>query len=276
VRRVYHLVVLAALAASTACSSPDSRVVALTSTTARAGVPSPTTRPLETLVDEFFGSTSTSAPTVAARPDGCRDQPIKGKVSDEKIVDVDGDGLVDRVRTVAETPPIEVTPLVLQIAFGDGRFSAPAAVQSQQIHAVVDLDGDGRGEVFVAHSGATAHHGQVHRLVDCRLAVVHTESGEPFEYLYYASGNSCAPACYAGVECDLLDGSVEVVEFLARPPRAIGTVSSPPLTDDLTFVWQIERWSLRDGVMALVESQEGTARHADLPVPKRDGVECAV
>jgi hypothetical protein len=66
-----------------------------------------------------------------------------------------------------------------------------------------------------------------------------------------------------------------VVSNAQRASGEPGSSNVPPLTDDLVFAWTLERYQLRDGVMVSVDSRQGTARHADLPVPKRQGFNCA-
>jgi hypothetical protein len=55
---------------------------------------------------------------------------------------------------------------------------------------------------------------------------------------------------------------------------ALTVVGLMTLLDELAYEWQTERWQLRGGVMVFVQCDAGTARHADLPVPKHQGDDC--
>jgi hypothetical protein len=194
---------------------------------------------------------------------------------DERLGDVDGDGRDDLIRSHQETPPLAPHyDAVLQVVFADGRFSAPAVIGTPKLLADLDLDGDGRSEILVADMGNTAQAGGVFRLRDCALARVARENGENFIFTFWATGLGCAPACYPSVECQRSGAAIDLVATHAGwQPPTLGALPPPP-SDDLLYWWQFERWRMRDGVMVRIESREGTARHADLPVPRRQGVHC--
>jgi hypothetical protein len=162
----------------------------------------------------------------------------------------------------------------LQVTFDDDRYSEPTSVETTDLLGSADLDGDGGHEIFVANVGNTARGGGIVQVQGCALRRVRDESGEPFFYVYWGTGRGCAPACYPYVECDRRGAGFDLVASWASRDDDLGG-ALPPLSDDLRYAWQVERWRLRDGVMVRVHFEQGIARHADLPVPKSQGFRCA-
>jgi hypothetical protein len=182
------------------------------------------------------------------------------------------------VRTYRNPSPTQGgSPLesLLQVTFDDGRNSRAAWVTSPDILGAVDLDGDKRAEIFVANVGNTGRGGSIWQFDGCALDLVLTESGEPFVYVFWATGFGCGPACYPSVWCDDRGSGIELVASNAsRMPDTIGG-AMPPLTDDLLYAWNIDRFRLHNGVAEPVSHKEGTVRHADLPVPRTQGFNCS-
>lgn len=266
---VVVLIVIAGCSGRAPRASPPSTVAAATDAAATAS-----TRPLEIAVAEFYGAMPTTTNVVPVRADGCRDQPMNGPIVDERAADVDGDGRADSVRIVAERPPLEVAPLVLQIQFADGRFSGPLEVRATTVLGAADLDGDRKSEVLVAEGGSTARLGAIVQVAGCAVRRVRAQTGEPFEYTYSAGGSSCVPACYVTVECQRLSAAIDLVLSWGARVSVPGAQIPPPLSDDLVYHWQIERRQLHDGFMVRVSFEEGSARHVDLLVPKQQGFRC--
>ena len=164
----------------------------------------------------------------------------------------------------------------MQIAFDDGRFSEPAVVETPDLLAAADLDRDGHLEVFVANEGNTARAGGIMQLQGCSLRRVVDGTGQPFLYVYYGTGLGCAPACYPSVECQGSSAGLELVVTGAERANIDTVVPTvPPLTDDLLYAWRRERFRLQGSAMTSISREQGTARHAELPVPKRQGFNCA-
>lgn len=212
--------------------------------------------------------------TAKPRPDGCRDQPVPDKATQEMSADVDGNGRVDRIRTHLHPSQYRLGESWLQIAFDDGRFSEPAVLETADLLGAADLDRDGDLEVFVANEGNTARGGGIMQLQGCSLRRVVDGDGQPFSYLYYGTGFVCAPACYPSVECQRGNGIELVVTGAERANIDPLVTTVPPLTDDLLYAWRRERFRLQGSAMASISREQGTVRHADLPVPKRQGFNC--
>lgn len=252
-------------------------------TTSRSTSVSPTAIPASTApisAPTAIGVTSllaTSASSVPVGSVGCATAVVADRPTQEIEADVDGNGRADRVRTFrsSPSPPQGVSPLesLLQVTFDDGRNSQAASLTSPDILGAVDLDGDKRAELFVANVGNTGRGGSIWRLDGCALDVVRTELGEPFVYVFWGTGRGCAPTCYPSVHCDDLGSEIELVLSNASRANATGDVV-PPLTDDLPYAWNIDRFRLHNGRAELVSHNEGTARHANLPVAKTQGFHC--
>ncbi len=156
------------------------------------------------------GSTSTVPPsTTAEAPEPVCAEPLEGNVPAETAVraDLDGDGVADQL-LVTDTADDRYLQAVLS---GDGRTTEPLIVTGftwwpHDIQDAADLDRDGADELFVSIGGNTALSGVIVQLDGCGLRTLEgTESyneGEPFWYLYFAGGNSCAPSgCFVSVTC---------------------------------------------------------------------------
>jgi hypothetical protein len=239
---------------STASSAtPTSRTTA--TTTIPAIVPSPAT----------------------VRADGCRAQPVADSMTQEVVADVDGNGRPDHIRTYLQPSQYRLGESWLQVSFDDGRHTEAVAVETPDLLAALDLDRDGRLEIFVSNEGNTARGGGIMQLQGCALRRVVDGSGQPFVYVYYATGRSCAPACYPNVECRLSDtGFVLVVSNAQRANIDPLVPNIPPLTDDLPYTWRRDLFRLEGGGMTSIAREQGTTRHADLPIPKRQGFNCTV
>jgi hypothetical protein len=244
------------------------------------GEPSSTSAPSTSSVTSTTGRTdtgTTGAVTTSTRTDGCRGESVSDPLVQEIVADVNGNSSTDRIQTHRgpPKPALVLGESVVQVAFDDGLYSAPALVETTDLLGAADLDGDGRAEIFVANEGNTARAGGVLRVQGCAVSRV-LHAGQPFSYLYFGTGLGCAPACYPNVDCLRINAGIElVVSNAQRASGEPGSSNVPPLTDDLVFAWTLERYQLRDGVMVSVDSRQGTARHADLPVPKRQGFNCA-
>jgi hypothetical protein len=198
-------------------------------------------------------------------------------MAQEVIADVDGNGRADHIRTYLHPSQFRWSESWLQIAFDDGRYTEPVAVETPDLLAALHLDRDGRLEIFVANEGNTARGGGIMQLQGCTLRRVVDGSGQPFVYVYYATGRSCAPACYPSVECQLSDtGLVLVVSNAERANVDPLVPNIPPLTDDLLYTWRSDLFRLEGGGMISIAREQGTIRHADLAIPKRQGFNCAV
>jgi hypothetical protein len=221
---------------------------------------------------------TTLSVTTSTRTDGCRAESVPDPLVREVVADVNANARADRIRTHRGPlkPSVPLGETMLQVAFDDGLYSAPTVVETPDLLGAVDIDGDGRAEIFVANDGNTARAGGIIRVQGCSLGRV-LRAGQPFSYLYSASGLACAPACYPNVECPRgSTGTEMVVSNAQRANVEPGSTNVPALTDDLLYEWVSERLRLQDGVMVSVSDQRGTARHADLPVPKRQGFNCSV
>lgn len=191
--------------------------------------------------------------------------------------DFDGDGIADKALAFRKPFDARVptrSNAVLQTSFGDGGLSDALDIETADMFAAVDLDGDGTDELLISLSGNTAHPGGIVAVDACAPRFVNDANKQRrFVYVKGAGGPGCAPACYPSVECRSIGRGHELVVYEADQQGSSG-VDVPPLNDDLVYAWSIDRWRYIDGAMVNVDHQEGQTRHADLPVPKRQGVHC--
>jgi hypothetical protein len=211
----------------------------------------------------------------------CRGSVLAQSPQSSLAGDFDGDGAVDEAhtyRTSAKAGEYTFFVGVLQMRFGDGGLSQFMDVESTDLLAAIDLDGDAGDELLVALSSNTAVAGGVVTLRDCspRYVADDPRAGtrplvDRFSYVFGATGGGCAPACYPSVECRALIRGHELVVHGAE--RADVSVL-PSLGDELLYNWRIDRWRFVDGIMVNAEHRDGQATHRALPVPKRQGFYC--
>jgi hypothetical protein len=222
--------------------------------------------------------TTTSLSATTGR---CRGPVLAQSPQSSLAGDFDGDGAGDEAhtyRTSAKAAEYTFFVGVLQVRFGDGGLSQVMDVESTDLLAALDLDGDASDELLVALSGNTAVVGGVVTLRDCtpRYVADNPRAGtrplvDRFAYVFGATGAGCAPACYPSVECHALDRGHELVVNGAE--RADSSVP-PSLGDELLYNWRTDRWRFVDGIMVNAEHRDGQATHRALPVPKRQGLYC--
>jgi hypothetical protein len=122
------------------------------------------------------------------------------------MVDVDGDGLPDQVRRTADGAEVRVEAELTSLGRQSlALLNANVALLSNEntshapILGVVDLDGDGTGEIFVTIDyGASTTFFTIVRLVDSKLAQM-ALNGEPVSFALFGSvAHQSAVGCDSG------------------------------------------------------------------------------
>jgi hypothetical protein len=137
--------------------------------------------------------------------------------------------------------------------------------------AVVDLDGNGRSEVFLAGRGNTARGAIVLEANGCTVSPVRGEPTSdapdaPFELLIGAGGNSCAPTgCFVKNTCVTRDGRRLLENVLSSPVK--GIIEDPSASFETTPIRvTTDLLQLANGRITVVGHQERTYPSvADLP-----------
>lgn len=143
--------------------------------------------------------------------------------------------------------------------------------------AVVDLDGDGRDEVFLLGQGNTIQYAVVLRVDGCRVARVWTENdpSNDGQLPFHVSG---APGGGAGVFCRrTAAGSVEVLQILQSPWGEVDTTDEerPTYVEHDHAFWIRTTFVLRGNRLVSTGEERGTTRiHDDPSVPLINHFEC--
>jgi hypothetical protein len=192
-------------------------------------------------------------------------------------VDLDRDG-VDDVTLWIASAEFGSTLYAERGGFVLAEVTGMRALQSDPPLAVVDLDGDGRNEVFLASVGNTARSALVIESVGCAISPVRPSSDDAspndyFETLIGAGGNTCGPTgCFVKNTCVTRNGTLLLEHVESVPVTTI--IEDPSATAEtapIRLTTELIRFANRR--FTVVDRQERTYPSvADLPAdaPSRD------
>ena len=175
----------------------------------------------------FSEPAPSSAPTPAGPCAKSREQPPEGSQEMREQADLDGDGRTDEVVSW-----VQDGERVVQAWLATGENGEPQALFSRELLGTVDINGDGREEVF-AQTGETT--GGAYRLDGCELVRV-TVAGTDREW-EYAVGPGAALLCRQnGIIEEAVTNGPETVrrawtlnggEVIGADPLGSGPVTNP-------------------------------------------------